>query len=466
MVKKLLLVVVLLSVTAFVAVSRSEEPVSEPQVSQTPMTATGTDGLFTIALTGDSIITQRLSPFREPEYLSMIELVRNADVGFTNLEMLLHDYEGYPSAQSGGTYMRAEPYMAKELAWAGIDMVARANNHTGDYSPEASRTTSKYLDDVGIVHAGVGENLQEAREARFLDTADGRIAIISCASTFPAHSIAGRQRSDVRGRPGLNPLRFSTQYVIDQAGLDQLRGVAQRMGLPVPGGNAPFRFLNNTFVVGDTPGIRQTPNETDLREIVAAVKDAKISADYVIVTIHSHEGGKARTEPAQFAQPFARAVIDAGADMFVGHGPHVLRGIEMYKGKPIMYSLGDFIFQNDTVLRLPQDNYSEFELGSEARVNDFNNRRYNNDTVGFPADRMIWESVIAVPAFKGGKLVEMKLHPISLGFGKPSGRRGRPYFADDQLSKKILDDLIKFSQPFGTQFEVKGKVASVKIPTS
>ena len=52
--------------------------------------------------------------------------------------------------------------------------------------------------------------------------------------------------------------------------------------------------------------------------------------------------------PADFIPIFARAVIDAGADVFVGHGPHVLRGIEIYKGKPIFYSLSNFIFQNET----------------------------------------------------------------------------------------------------------------------
>src|SRR3989442_11296902 len=82
----------------------------QPQQSRT-----GTDGIFTMALSGDSIITERLSPYKEPEFLGLIDLMRNADVAFTNLEMLLHDYEGYPSALSGGAWMRADPVMAKEL---------------------------------------------------------------------------------------------------------------------------------------------------------------------------------------------------------------------------------------------------------------------------------------------------------------------------------------------------------------
>ena len=67
------------------------------------------DEPFTMALTGDSIITRKLSVYDEPEFLNMIELIRGADVGFTNLEILFHDYEPYPMAESGGTWMRADP---------------------------------------------------------------------------------------------------------------------------------------------------------------------------------------------------------------------------------------------------------------------------------------------------------------------------------------------------------------------
>ena len=115
------------------------------------------DESFTMALTGDSIITRKLSVYDEPEFLQMIDLIRSADLAFTNLEMLFHDYEPYPMAESGGTWMRGDPELAKELAWAGIDMVARANNHTGDYGVLGMRLTSKYVEEAGIVHAGVGE---------------------------------------------------------------------------------------------------------------------------------------------------------------------------------------------------------------------------------------------------------------------------------------------------------------------
>ncbi len=125
------------------------------------------------ALTGDSIITRKFSVYAEPAFTRIIELIRSADAAFTNLEMLFHDYEPYASAASGGTYMRAEPALVKDLVWAGFDMVSRANNHSGDYGVLGMNLTTKYVAEAGLVQAGVGQSLAEAREAKFLETPKG-----------------------------------------------------------------------------------------------------------------------------------------------------------------------------------------------------------------------------------------------------------------------------------------------------
>jgi poly-gamma-glutamate capsule biosynthesis protein CapA/YwtB (metallophosphatase superfamily) len=454
--------------TTMVARGQSPAPPAAQRIQAVPGGA-----VFTMALTGDSIITRRLSVFQEPAFLKMIDLIRGADAAFTNLEMLFHDYETYAMNESGGTYMRAEPALAKELAWAGFDLVSRANNHTGDYAPDAMRLTSKYVTEAGIIEAGTGETLAEAREPRFLETSKARVALISCASTFPDHSRAGRSRGNIRGRPGLNPLRFTTTYVTTAEGLAGLQtalagaGLGGRGGGGRAGGTGAPQALNvfgTRVVVGDSPGVRTTPNQEDLQEIAAAVKSATRLADYTIVTIHAHEGDRTRLVPAQFLVTFARAMIDAGADVFVGHGPHVLRGIEIYKGKPILYSLGDFIFQNETLLRLPSENYEAYDLPETAGVGDFNDRRYRGDTTGFPADPLIWEAVVAMPRFKGRELVELALHPISLGFKLPASQRGRPMLAESQLGNKIIDDLTRLSASFGTKIENRNGVGYVVLP--
>jgi poly-gamma-glutamate synthesis protein (capsule biosynthesis protein) len=361
--------------------------------------------------------------------------------------------------------MRAEPALLKDLVWAGFDLVSRANNHQGDYGALGMQLTTKYVAAAGLVQAGVGESLAEAREARFLETPKGRVGLVSVASTFPDHSRAGRTRGDMPARPGLNPLRFTTTTTVTPERLAELRQIAAEIN-GRPAGNAAgdaFTFFGRRFVAGAQPGIKTEPLKEDLDEIVSVVRSASRLSDYTIVTSHTHEGGRERTLPADFLVTFAHAVIDAGADLFVGHGPHVVRGIEIYKGKPIFYSMGDFIFQNETLLRLPSENYETYRLGANAYVNDFNDARYDFDKSGFPADRMIWEAFVAIPRFRGQHVSEIALYPITLGFGGSRSERGRPQLAEGELAQKILTDLVTLSQPFGTKVAVRNGVGYVQL---
>lgn len=418
---------------------------------------------MTMALTGDAIITRRLSPYQEPAFVQLIEMIRGTDMAFANLEMLFHDYEPYPMHESGGTYMRAEPALLKELVWAGFDLVSMANNHTGDYGVEGMRLTRRYVEASGLVGAGVGEELAEAREARFLETANGRVALISVASTFTDHSAASKPRAGVRGRPGLNPLRFRTVRTVTRDHLERMRMLLRDMGINVPASGDSLRVFNTQLALGDEPGSRTFPDRTDVEEIAAVVRNASRLADFVVVATHAHERGATNAEPAEFLTTFARAMVDAGADLYVGSGPHVLRGIEVYKGKPIFYSLGDFLFQNETVLRLPDDNYRPYDLDQNAGVADFNDARYSRGTRGFPAQREIWESVVAVARWRGDQLAMLELHPITLGFGQPEPARGRPMLADRELGRKIIGDVIERSRPFGTTIEWRDGVGVVKL---
>ena len=445
------------------AAARAEQSAGGSAGAQQPRATPGGPRL-TMALTGDSILSQRLSVYREPEFLDLIDLVRRADVAFTNLETLFHDYEPYPMHQSGGTWMRAQPALVDELTWAGFDMVARANNHSGDYGQLGMELTTKYVAEAGLVQAGVGGSLAEAREAKFLETAAGRVALISVASTFPDHSRAGRSRDDIPPRPGLSPLRFSTTYVVTRDRLETLRTLLLELGLNAPDAGDELQFRGNRFVVGDEPDVRTTPNETDMAEIGAVVSNASRLADYTMVTIHAHEGDGDRSVPAEFLVTFARAMIDAGADIFVGHGPHVVRGIEIYQGQPILYSIANFIFQNETLLRLPSDNYERLELDPDAGVADFSDRRYNNDEEGFPARQENWESVVAWVEWDAGRLTTLALHPISLGFRTPRTERGRPKLASPELAQKIIEDVARLSAPFGTTVVFEDGIGKVRLP--
>jgi poly-gamma-glutamate synthesis protein (capsule biosynthesis protein) len=423
---------------------------------------------FTMAVTGDSIISRKLSVYREPQFLDMIEMIRGADMSITNLEMLFHDYEPYPAHKSGGTWLRGDPALADELVWAGFNMVSRANNHTGDYGVLGMSLTTKYVESAGLVHAGCGDSLPAAREARFLETHSGRVALISVASTFPDHSRAGKSRGDIPARPGMNPLRFTRTQVVTPEQLDKIRTVLQECGLDdQKSGKESAKRLNvfgTKLVAGDDPGVRTVPNKQDLTEIATVVKSAKFLSDYTVVSFHAHEKGRGgKMTSADFHMTFARAMIDAGADIVVGHGPHVLRGIEIYKGRPIFYSLGDFIFQNETLLRLPEESYAQYNFGQDVQVGEFNQSRYEAGNKGFPAQRDIWESVIAMLEWRNGQLYRLNLHPITLGFGRPSSQRGRPMFAEGELAEKILMDLQQRSKPFGTQIAIDDGIGVITI---
>jgi poly-gamma-glutamate capsule biosynthesis protein CapA/YwtB (metallophosphatase superfamily) len=409
----------------------------------------------TFALTGDSIITQKLSVYGEPEFLRMIDTIRSADVAFTNLEMLFHDYEPYPAPESGGTYMRADPALLKDVLWAGFDVVSLANNHAVDYGIEGLKINREWVKKSGLAFAGVGDNLTLARTPGYVDSGIGRVALISCASTFPSFGFAGPARPDVHGRPGLNPLRFSTIYRLDAEGMEALRVVQSKLSGGRGGGRGgsnSINFQGNRFELAEKPGRVTVPNEQDMEELIASIRAAKKQAVWVIVAVHSHEsGGGNRERPAEFFETFAHAAVDSGADMIVGTGSHVLEGVEIYKGRPIFYGLGDFIFQNETVAFLPAENYLPYRLGPEATPADFSDRRYSNDTRGFPVDEKIWQSVVALPRFRGDQLERIELLPISLGQKKPRPLRGRPLPAAGEEAQRIIERMAELSAAYGTK---------------
>ncbi|MCS7369187.1 MAG: CapA family protein, partial [archaeon GBS-70-058] len=281
---------------------------------------------LSMALTGDSFIATRLSTFTEPLFLKLVEIIRSADVRFTNCEVLINDFKGYPAVQSGGTYAGNESYIADELKWMGFNIVSRANNHAMDYREIGLIETSKNLDRVGIVHAGVGMNLGEAREPKYLETSKGRIAIISAATSFPAEARAGEARPDIQGRPGLNPLRYTITIEVTEEMFKNLVMLARMMGIEVKEDAEEIRVFGQKFKKSTKIEVKYELNKRDLEGNIKAIRNARRMADYVLFSLHDHERGKSIFEPQPFVEDFARRCIDEGVDVFIGHGPHVLRG--------------------------------------------------------------------------------------------------------------------------------------------
>jgi len=412
-------------------------------------------------VTGDALISLPLSSHSEPEFMQLIHEIRSVDVAITNLEMLIHTYKGFPQAESGGTYMIADPEIARELVWAGFDMAACANNHTYDYGVTGILETDMYLKEAGLAHAGFGMDLQEAQKPCYLRTEKGKIALLSCASTFTDFGRAGRSRPDLHGRPGLNPLSVNRTYTSDKTTAEKLQQCARENGIPEGTLTEDrFRFMDRTYSLGDSYGEHYRVDERDFREIINAVREARKNADWVVMSIHAHQGGNGVPD---FLMNFAHACIDNGADIVFGHGPHYLKGIEIYKGKPVFYNLGNFIFQNETIKKQPSEFYERYGLGDTATPDEAYSVRTQNDTRSWPVNPIYWESAVPKIVFRKGVLEEIRLLPITLLFGKPRGVRGRPLMADKELGKKIVEKLKELSEPFGTEIEYVDNVGLIKM---
>jgi poly-gamma-glutamate capsule biosynthesis protein CapA/YwtB (metallophosphatase superfamily) len=411
---------------------------------------------LTLAACGDALITKRVAPSRDPAFLRLVDLLRSADVRFINLEGTLHDYVGSPQAASGGTYVVAPPRIIEDLKWMGFNLYSAANNHMTDWGEGGLLGTIDTLERAGVTYAGIGRHLQEARSPRYLEVSSGRVALIAMTSTFPPHAPAGEQRPDCQGRPGVNPLRSLETIVLDRKTLDVLadvhgrlavdayRDVAITLGFTPPDPEDISVLFGRRFRAGDTPGVRNEPHAGDMQGNLAWIRDARRQADWVIVSVHSHEmAGREREQPAEFLPTFCRAAVDAGADAVIGHGPHLLRGLEVYQGKPIFYSLGNFIFQNETLLRQPADFYERLGLPQTATPADLFDAREARG--GFGADPLYWETVVPVCRFEGGTLGELRLYPATLGHGLSRPQRGAPALAPTDHGRPIIERVARLS---------------------
>jgi poly-gamma-glutamate synthesis protein (capsule biosynthesis protein) len=458
-----------LAIVLALALVHGAQAASPARPARAWQSAAGAETQTVFVLTGDSIVNRRLSTFRAPGVDDMFGLIRKADVAFTNFETLIHDFTFPGAQQSGGTYMGSPRFVTDELAWAGFDLLGLANNHVNDYGVEGMRSTVAALAKTHFVYAGVGENLALARKPGYLDTPKGRVAIVSASSSFPPAIGAGAQRKDMPGRPGLNPLRHTVTYTVPQSTYDTittLRGpLDSNMGETE---SSTLKFGGAEYVVGEEIKINSRANKTDIDEMQASVRDAARQADWVVVSLHAHESAtpKDKDMPAEFVVEFAHAMIDAGADTVAAHGPHILRGIEVYKGKPIFYSLANFIFENDLVELQPADNYDKTSLPATALPGDYFSKRSKNDTAGFPADRKYWQSVVAEVVYDNDRtLKEVRLHPISMGFGQPRTKRGQPYPSPAAEAEQIFKDLEKVCAPFGTTVNYKNGVGTLSWKT-
>jgi poly-gamma-glutamate capsule biosynthesis protein CapA/YwtB (metallophosphatase superfamily) len=431
---------------------------------------------LSLALTGDSILQRRLLSTTDPELRPLFDRIRAADVAFTNLEVLANDFRGDPSQECGGSHFGGPAWVLDELRDAGFDLFAAATNHCLDYSISGLLHTIEALEARGLCFAGIGRNLEAARRPAYFDHPNGTVAMLSCSSTFQPGNEAGQQIADMQGRPGLSPLHYDTmhevtpeqlatlQRIAEDLGLEKQRQQILKLGFGHPPAEGVFPFGKMNFRAAERTALRLTPRGKDMDGIARWVREARLSADLVLVSLHAHEQGDDKEIPAEFIPAFARRMIEEGADLVVGHGPHLLRGLEIHQGRPIFYSLGNFIGQNELVPRIPGDSYERFRADPSLTPGAVYKVRTADDTKGFPADRRFWETVVPLCRFEDGRLAGMEILPVSLGLGEAAHRRGRPRLAEGAEAGGILERFAALSAPYGTRFEMAEDRARLLLP--
>jgi poly-gamma-glutamate synthesis protein (capsule biosynthesis protein) len=253
---------------------------------------------------------------------------------------------------------RGHPNVAKGLANAGFDVFSLANNHTGDYGDLALLETVEILNANNIKHCGAGPDLTSARQPAIVQAKGKQVAVFAYSNTFPLEFFA--EEND----PGT------------------VHGVPE-------------------FFIPD-------------------IKEARKWADLVIVSLHW--GGELATELRDYQDAFGRLVIDAGADLVFGHHPHTLQGVEVYRGKIIAYSLGNFSFGS----------YSE-----NART-----------------------SAILRVVFQGRAVKRAELIPIDVFNPEVVFQ---PRLLKGEAAEFVLDEVRVLSEQWGTQIITEGNLGVIQI---
>ena len=367
-------------------------------------------GTLTLTLAGQSMIRGDIRA-DVPEAIPVVRKLLIGDAVFTNFEAAVLDVSRGQTLRDGR--FLSPPESLEALQSLGFNLVSLANNHSYDLKSAGIENTLVTAKRLGLTYGGTGLNLKEAEEPRYLKTPNGTIAFIALAS-------------------GL---------------IGEARATATRLG------------VNELRIDGDVP------NAEDAQRILQRVREAKKKSDVVLISQHNHyypgvsraadfsqillSELPERLAPPEWLKVWARQLVDAGADVLAFHGPPFLHGVEIYKGKPIFYSLGNFIFQ------VPPETIQLEEP-------------------------IMWESVVAVVEFEKGRLRAVKFQPIAMnkiGRGLPDPHdqhdineylrtRGLPMPATGAQAKYLLERFAEFSKPFGTRFISNGTTAEIDLRDS
>ena len=210
------------------------------------------------------------------------------------------------------------------------------------------------------------------------------------------------------------------------------------------------------YRLADRTGLQYDMDLYDHAALLKAVHDAKAQSDLVVFHIHAHETPTGVDDdtpaPPDFLIRLFHDAVDAGADVIMGGGPHSLRGIEIYKGKPVFYGLGMFYFK-PALMGTP-----------DSLFQGFSDDGYPPEPDPRPTNPPGWyDSVMAITDFDGAKALRVRLYPIDLANRDDPGSRGLPHLATGRRALEILERLQRDSRQFGTNIMIDREVGVIRL---
>lgn len=407
---------------------------------------------FTIAVTGQSLIKHDIRGIDTPGFMEAREVLSRADLAFTNFESaILGSHGGWPL--KGSFFGCSQPVVLDTLQALGFQALSLSNNHAFDLGPAGVLSTIEEADRRGFLHAGIGCNHTAAARAAKGSFDGKQVALVAMdGGPGPDFMYAADSENGRSERPGVNRLRLNKAIDVDEDTFELLRSLRDKIGYtsmdlandsqpddaPYVDPEAEISISRAIFRRSDRCGRGVKVDEADLLRNLGAITSAAEEGHLVIAYLHHHHWASDWYQVPGWVGTVAKKCIDAGAAMFVSHGAPVLQPVEIYRRRPIFYSLGNFIFH------------------------------VKSDKSPWRA-REVWESVIGLCTFGGdGNLAGMSFHPIVIGGSESSEndeleQRLAPGLASAADAERILRRFQQHSAKLGTDIEISDGVGLWKI---
>lgn len=313
---------------------------------------------FTLAVTGQSLIHHDVRQVLDDGFAAIKALIKQADIAFTNFETTVFGrHGGWP--MKGSYFGCSAPFVLDALKDIGFNTLALSNNHAFDLGPPGVLSTLEEVAERGFLHAGIGVDATDAGRPGMKTFGTRRVGLVAMdAGPGPATMYAADATDRRPARPGVNGLDVSRRFEVEPAVFASLSGIQDIFqSSPMERGNYAqphdppelqsvneIDFYGTVFCRAPENRRRILVDEASLQRHLSAIRRAAAEGAFVIAYLHHHHWEPNWREVPSWVQAFARICIDAGAGVFVSHGAPVLQPIEIYRGAPIFFGLGNFLF--------------------------------------------------------------------------------------------------------------------------